>query len=252
MGILEAFKLDGKVALVTGARQGLGQAMAVGLAEAGADVIGLDRDESEQTGQAIRSLGRKYHPVVCDLRQASAADLQAVMAEALTSMANGGMLRLDILLNNAGIIRRAPALDFSESDWDDVIQVNLRSVFFLSQAVARLMAPRRAGKIINIASMLSFQGAWPGSDAPWRTNGPNTESMSMPSLPVIWRPITPPHCGPTPGGRPRSWSASQPDAGAYPTISKGWWCSWLLRHPITCMEQLSRSMAAGSRAENSL
>lgn len=158
MGILDAFKLDGKVALVTGAKQGLGQGMAVGLAEAGADVIGLDRDESEQTGEAIRSLGRKYHQVVCDLRQAAAVDLQAIVAEAAGSIAGGGSPHLDILLNNAGIIRRAPALEFSESDWDDVIQVNLRSVFFLSQAAARLMVPRRSGKIINIASMLSFQG----------------------------------------------------------------------------------------------
>jgi len=153
MGILASFNLDGKVALVTGARQGLGQGMAVALAEAGADIIGLDHVDSDQTGEMIRSLGRRYQPVVCDLRKASAADLQILVSQTVA-----GMGRLDILVNNAGIIRRAPALEFSESDWDDVIQVNLRAVFFLSQAAARVMSQQGNGKIINIASMLSFQG----------------------------------------------------------------------------------------------
>ena len=153
MGILDSFKLDGKVALVTGAGQGLGQGMAAALAEAGADIIGLDRSSSEQTSQVIRSLGRRYRQVVCDLRQAAAADLQNIIAETVSEMGN-----LDILVNNAGIIRRAPALEFSELDWDDVIHINLRSVFFLSQAAARVMVAHGSGKIINIASMLSFQG----------------------------------------------------------------------------------------------
>ena len=153
MSILDSFKLDGKVALVTGAGQGLGQGMAAALAEAGADIIGLDRSSSEQTSQVIRSLGRRYRQVVCDLRQAAAADLQNIIAETVSEMGN-----LDILVNNAGIIRRAPALEFSELDWDDVIHINLRSVFFLSQAAARVMVPHGSGKIINIASMLSFQG----------------------------------------------------------------------------------------------
>jgi 2-deoxy-D-gluconate 3-dehydrogenase len=153
MGILDSFKLNGKVALVTGARQGLGQGMAVALAEAGADIVGLDHADSDQTGEMIRSLGKRYQPVECDLRQVSAADLQAIISQIV-----GGMGHLDILVNNAGIIRRAPALEFSESDWDDVIQVNLRAVFFLSQAAARVMSQQGKGKIINIASMLSFQG----------------------------------------------------------------------------------------------
>jgi len=153
MNILDSFKLDGKVALVTGARQGLGQGMAMALAEAGADIIGLDWTESGETGEIISTLGRRYHPVVCDLRQASAADLQKIVAEIVTRMQH-----LDILANNAGIIRRAPALDFSETDWDDVLQINLRAVFFLSQAAARLMKQQGCGKIINVASMLSFQG----------------------------------------------------------------------------------------------
>jgi 2-deoxy-D-gluconate 3-dehydrogenase len=153
MSILDAFKLDGKVALVTGARQGLGQGMATALAEAGADIIGLDWTESEQTGEIVKALGRQYYPVICNLRQASAADLQKIVAEFVSSLGH-----IDILVNNAGIIRRAPALDFSEADWDDVLQINLRAVFFLSQAVARSMVQQGSGKIINIASMLSFQG----------------------------------------------------------------------------------------------
>jgi 2-deoxy-D-gluconate 3-dehydrogenase len=153
MSILDSFKLDGKVALVTGARQGLGQGMAVALAEAGADIAGLDWTESQQTGEIVEALGRCYHPIVCDLRQATAAALQKIVAEIVSSMQH-----LDILVNNAGIIRRAPALDFSETDWDDVLQINLRAVFFLSQAAARLMYQHGYGKIINIASMLSFQG----------------------------------------------------------------------------------------------
>ena len=153
MSILDSFKLDGKVALVTGARQGLGQGMALALAEAGADIIGLDWTESGETGEIINALGRRYHPVTCNLRQATAADLQKIVAEVVT-----GMQHLDILVNNAGIIRRAPAMEFSETDWDDVLQINLRAVFFLSQAAARVMAQQGHGKIINIASMLSFQG----------------------------------------------------------------------------------------------
>jgi 2-deoxy-D-gluconate 3-dehydrogenase len=153
MSILDFFKLDGKVALVTGARQGLGQGMALALAEAGVDIIGLDWTESGETGEIINALGRRYHPVICDLRQASAVDLQKIVAEIVTTMQH-----LDILVNNAGIIRRAPALEFSETDWDDVLQINLRAVFFLSQAAARFMKQQGCGKIINIASMLSFQG----------------------------------------------------------------------------------------------
>jgi 2-deoxy-D-gluconate 3-dehydrogenase len=153
MSILDSFKLDSKVALVTGARQGLGQGMAAALAEAGADIIGLDWTESEQTGEIVKALGRHYHPILCDLRKATVSDLQKIVAEIVSSMQH-----LDILVNNAGIIRRAPALDFSEADWDDVLQINLRSVFFLSQAAARVMTSQGRGKIINVASMLSFQG----------------------------------------------------------------------------------------------
>lgn len=151
--ILDLFRLDGRVALVTGATRGLGQAMALGLAEAGADIVGLDRCSSNETGEAVKALGRRFHQVCCDLRETTIADLNAIVGQVVAEMG-----RLDILVNNAGIIRRAPALEFSEADWDDVIQINLKAVFFLSQAAARVMVKQGGGKIINVASMLSFQG----------------------------------------------------------------------------------------------
>lgn len=150
----DLFRLDGRVALVTGASQGLGQGMALALAAAGADIAGLDRCTSEVTADQVRALGRRYVQVCCDLLDASVADLQGVVGQVVVELG-----RLDILVNNAGIIRRGPALDFSEADWDDVLHINLKAVFFLAQAAARAMvAQGRGGKIINIASMLSFQG----------------------------------------------------------------------------------------------
>jgi len=151
--ILDLFKLGGKVALVTGADKGLGQGLALALAEAGADVVGLSRSESEKTAEAIRGLGRQYHALSYDLQTTDADALRSIVDEAAKQFG-----RLDILVNNAGTIRRGPALDFSEADWDDVMQVNLKSAFFLSQAAARIMAENGGGKIINVASMLSFQG----------------------------------------------------------------------------------------------
>ncbi len=154
MGVLDKFRLDGKVALVTGASQGLGQAMAVGLAEAGADIAGLDRTpDCQETCQQVEALGRRFLTLRSDLRQASVADLNDLVARVVDELG-----RLDILVNNAGIIRRAPALEFSEQDWDDVLQIDLKALFFLSQAAARVMAGQGGGKIINVASMLSFQG----------------------------------------------------------------------------------------------
>ncbi len=147
--ILNQFKLTGRTALVTGTSRGLGQTMARALAEAGADIVALDRTGSPETAAAIAATGRNFQQVKCDLQTVSAAELDTLV-ETLGDV--------DILVNNAGIIRRAPALQFSEADWDDVMQVNLRAVFFLSQAVARRMAAGTGGSIINIASMLSFQG----------------------------------------------------------------------------------------------
>jgi 2-deoxy-D-gluconate 3-dehydrogenase len=151
--ILDGFKLDGRVALVTGAGQGLGQGMSMALAEAGADIAGLDRSASPDTAKAIRALGRNYYEIICDLGTTSVEGLNQVVAGIVTNLGH-----LDILVNNAGIIRRTPALEFSEVDWDDVMQIDLKAAFFLSQAAARVMVPNGHGKIINIASMLSFQG----------------------------------------------------------------------------------------------
>jgi 2-dehydro-3-deoxy-D-gluconate 5-dehydrogenase len=151
--ILDLFKLDGKVALVTGAGQGLGQAMAIGLAEAGADIASLDRIGCAETCEAVCALGRRYHETVADLREASVDDLKRVVNQIVVELGC-----IDILVNNAGTIRRTPAIDFSETDWDDVLQINLKAAFFLSQAAVRVMMSQGGGKIINIASMLSFQG----------------------------------------------------------------------------------------------
>jgi len=151
--ILDSFRLDGRVALVTGAGQGLGQALAIALAEVGADIAALDVRDVAHTGQAVAALGRRFLPIQCNLRSASVADLQQVVERVAADLG-----RLDILVNNAGIIRRTPALEFAETDWDDVLQINLKAVFFLSQAAAKEMVKQGGGKIINIASLLSFQG----------------------------------------------------------------------------------------------
>jgi 2-dehydro-3-deoxy-D-gluconate 5-dehydrogenase len=152
MSILEKFRLDGKVAIVTGASKGLGQGMALGLAEAGADLAIVARGDTAQTAGLIEKLGRK-----CLRIQADMSDRKSAGTIVEKTMAAYG--RIDILVNNAGTIRRAEFLDFTEEDWDAVIKVNLDSVFFLSQAVAKVMVKRgQGGKIINTASMLSFQG----------------------------------------------------------------------------------------------
>jgi 2-deoxy-D-gluconate 3-dehydrogenase len=127
--------------------------MALGLAEAGADIAGLYLTHYQESQARIEAMGRRFLPVHCDLSRANVDELNQVVDQVVRQLG-----RLDILVNNAGIIRRAPALEFSEQDWDDVIQVNLKSVFFLSQAAAQVMVKQGHGKIIHIASMLSFQG----------------------------------------------------------------------------------------------
>ncbi|MDX1518067.1 MAG: 2-dehydro-3-deoxy-D-gluconate 5-dehydrogenase KduD [Woeseiaceae bacterium] len=149
---MKYFTLNGRVALVTGANTGLGQAMAVALAEAGADVCLVGRSAPDETARRIRAAGRKTAVVMADLSTtASVADIVEQSESALGP--------IDILVNNAGTIRRADALDFSETDWDDVIATNLKVPFFLSQSIAsRMVGNGRHGKIINVASLLSFQG----------------------------------------------------------------------------------------------
>ncbi|MGY3564984.1 2-dehydro-3-deoxy-D-gluconate 5-dehydrogenase KduD [Sinomonas sp. RB5] len=151
--VLDSFRLDGKVALVTGASRGLGQGAAVALAEAGADVALLSQSASRETAEKVRALGRTAHLIEQDLVTATPEELdesiQSVEAE---------LGRIDILVNNAGIIRRAPLLEHPAADWDAVMSVNLDAVFHLSQAAARRFVANGGGKIINVASMLSFQG----------------------------------------------------------------------------------------------
>jgi 2-deoxy-D-gluconate 3-dehydrogenase len=150
--ILDDFSLAGKIAIVTGCRTGLGQGMALGLAEAGAHIVGVNRGDMHATQKSVEDLGRRFIGIQADLSDTAA--IETIMAQTLSAFG-----RLDILVNNAGTIRRADALEYSEKDWDDVLNVNLKSVFFLAQAAARQFVRQPSGgKIINIASMLSFQG----------------------------------------------------------------------------------------------
>jgi 2-dehydro-3-deoxy-D-gluconate 5-dehydrogenase len=153
MGILDKFSLEGKVALVTGAATGLGASMARAMAEAGADVAVHCRTsgQAEDTCSAITGTGRKSVEVTGDMAD---KDVPRRLIEQVIE--NFG--QIDILINNAGMIRRAPAVDFSEEDWSAVIEVNLSSVFRLSQAAGRHMIEQGSGKIVSIASLLSFQG----------------------------------------------------------------------------------------------
>lgn len=147
----EWFDLGGKVALVTGANAGLGQGIALALAKAGADIAVVSRQSAADTAAQVRALGRRCVEIRADL--VSIEPIPRIVDETLSAL--GG---LDVLVNNAGTIRRADAVDFSEQDWDDVIDVNLKSAFFLCQAAGRHFIAHGGGKIINIASMLSFQG----------------------------------------------------------------------------------------------
>ena len=148
---MNSFDLSGRVAVVTGANTGIGQAIAIALAQAGADVALVGRTPAEDTAAAIRDLGRRGLIVSADL--SSIEPVQRIVDETVAGL--GG---LDILVNNAGIIRRADAVDFTEADWDAVVDTNLKSVFFLCQAAGRHMIAKGKGRIINIASMLTFQG----------------------------------------------------------------------------------------------
>ena len=144
------FDLSGKVALVTGGNVGLGQAIAIALAQAGADIVSTSRRGAPETQERVLALKRRFLGIEADL--SSTKPIQGIVEQ---SLAFGG---LDILVNNAGVIRRADSVDFTEEDWDAVIDTNLKSAFFLAQAAGRHMIAQGRGKIINIASMLSFQG----------------------------------------------------------------------------------------------
>lgn len=145
------FDLSGRVAIVTGANTGIGQAMAIALARAGADIACVGRTPAHETADQVRAAGRRATMIDADL--STIEPVARIVAETVAAFG-----RLDILVNNAGTIRRADAVDFTEADWDAVIDTNLKSLFFLSQAAGRHMIAAGHGRIINIASMLTFQG----------------------------------------------------------------------------------------------
>ncbi len=145
------FDLTGQIAIVTGANTGIGQAIALSLAQAGADIAAVGRTPAQETVEKVRALGRNAEIVSADL--SSIEPVQRVVDETIDKL--GG---LHILINNAGIIRRADSVDFTEEDWDAVIDTNLKTTFFLAQAAGRHMLAQGHGKIVNIASLLSFQG----------------------------------------------------------------------------------------------
>lgn len=149
---MRLFDLSGKVAVITGATRGLGQGMAVGLAEAGADVALVQRSEANtETKQIIEKLGRRCEIILCDL--ADSRQVKNVIPQVMERFG-----RIDILVNNGGIQRRSPAVEFSEEDWDAVLNVNLKTVWLLCQQAGQRMVAQGSGKIVNIASLLSFQG----------------------------------------------------------------------------------------------
>jgi 2-dehydro-3-deoxy-D-gluconate 5-dehydrogenase len=147
----QAFQLQGKTALVTGASRGLGQGMIVGLANAGANIIGVGISDMSETRKKVIEMGGKFFSINADLSNPNS--VKEVLDQAF-QFSN----EIDILVNNAGIIRRSPAEKLSDEDWKDVIDLNLNTVFLFSREVGKHMLERGSGKIINIASMLSFQG----------------------------------------------------------------------------------------------
>ncbi len=151
--ILDKFKLDGKVAIVTGSRRGLGQGMAIGLAEAGADIVSFDRNDPQETRARTLALGRRHMWKKVDMLTATPEDFERLIAEVVAEWG-----KVDILVNNAGICPRRELLEYPASYWNDTLQTNLIAPWFLAQAVARQMVKQGSGKIINIASLLSYQG----------------------------------------------------------------------------------------------
>ena len=150
--ILDNFSLKGKVAIVTGCSTGLGQGICLGMAEAGAKVVGVDYVEAPETDEKIKNLGGEFLGIKANLL--SIEPIQGIIDKAVETFG-----AVDILVNNAGIIRREDSINYTEKDWDDVMNINIKTVFFFAQAAARQFNKQgTGGKIINIASMLSFQG----------------------------------------------------------------------------------------------
>ncbi|MDP5274807.1 2-dehydro-3-deoxy-D-gluconate 5-dehydrogenase KduD [Chengkuizengella axinellae] len=148
---MSVIQLEGKVAIVTGASRGLGKAMALALAKAGADIVGIGVSGMENTKSEVESLNRRFYRIQADFSKS--AEVEKAALEAIEQAGH-----IDILVNNAGIIRRSPAAEFTQEDWKAVMDVNLDAVFLMCSIVGKHMLKRGQGKIINIASMLSFQG----------------------------------------------------------------------------------------------
>ncbi len=149
--ILEKFRIDGQVAAVTGGTKGIGKAIALALAEAGDDIAVVSRNPHEEIEKAVSALGRRYMHLPADLtRREQTREVVPVIVEKMGDV--------NILVNNAGIIRRSPAAEYSEGDWDATVEIDLTASFILSQAAGRIMLKKGKGKIISIASVLSFQG----------------------------------------------------------------------------------------------
>ena len=150
--VKDLFNLDERVAIVTGASRGLGQAMAIALAEAGANVVGVGQSSMSLTEKEIRKVGKEFLEIKADLTFTE--KVNEIVERTIQKFG-----RVDILVNNAGTIRRQDAIDYTQKDWDDILNLNLKTVFFLSQRVAKeFIKQKSGGKIISIASMLSFQG----------------------------------------------------------------------------------------------
>ncbi|MGC6589170.1 2-dehydro-3-deoxy-D-gluconate 5-dehydrogenase KduD [Paenibacillus sp. Dod16] len=151
--MLEMFSLGNKTAIITGGNRGLGEAMSLGLAEAGANIVVIARNENPELEEKIKGLGRKYKMISMDLSDVS-------KFEEVVESINEEFGSIDILINNAGVQKRHPSVDFPKEDWDFVLNVNTKAVFFLCQAVGIKMIEQGKGKIVNIASLLSFQGGF--------------------------------------------------------------------------------------------
>ena len=150
--VLDSFRLDGKVAVVSGCDTGLGQGMALALAQAGADIVGVNIVEPTETAEKIKAVGRRFHNIPANLIKTDT--IADVIDQAFKAFG-----WVDILVNNAGLIRREDSVNFTEKDWDEVVDLNMKAVFFMAQAVGkRWIEAKKPGKIVNVASMLSFQG----------------------------------------------------------------------------------------------
>jgi 2-deoxy-D-gluconate 3-dehydrogenase len=152
-GVLDSFRLDGRVACVTGTTRGIGRTAAIALAEAGCDIVQIDRRDQAETRAAIERLGRRAAHVQLDLATASAADCERAIEAAAETFG-----RLDILVNSAGVVARGSVLDVSAEEADRVLHIDLACVLALSRAAGRVFVPQRSGAIVNVASLLSFQG----------------------------------------------------------------------------------------------